>query len=445
MCKYGLGQYLVNDKPVLVSHITRNTTVDGTPTKHSKLLNTYGTFTVPRSLDGFARSSSEFVPAALICHQGPSHNTGHYFAILIYRDLMWIADDGKPPIHLEHLTPQLASQVTQVWAVHIDTFKTTQQVLRSLPPPEEPDFDPPLHPSPDKRRLEQQRNNLHFYTLVETHLDPQQHQQTCQYFSIRGRTAFGTPAQANESNAGSHGGILVLGDPSCGLTPLESYTNQGCGFQAFLWQATECTILVAGTYMKTGETLQSDVNATILARLLALVQATNHPFVLLGVIDYALIHTSLASATSLTTEWAIPWRPHALLTYHFNIEEATKEYRQIQYFPPLPATPDIEFRPWTTYKSTAYELELYGNPANDTAQQWADWLSCTEQYLLQHPWAAQGRGSNLRASHKPLTPSTNVTTWKRGRPAFWEQLRARFQLALKASTRPYQRLHAGHR
>ena len=119
----GLGQYLLDDKPVLISHITRNTCVEGTMTKHAKILNPYGTFTVPRSLDGFARASSEFVPAALICHRGPSHNTGHYFAILIYRDLMWIADDGKPPTHLEHLTPQLASQVTQVWAVHIDTFE----------------------------------------------------------------------------------------------------------------------------------------------------------------------------------------------------------------------------------------------------------------------------------------------------------------------------------
>ena len=278
----------------------------------------------------------------------------------------------------------------------------------------------------------------------------------------------GTPAQSNESNTGTHGGILVLGDVSCGLTALESYSNQGCGFQAFLWQATDCTILVAGTYLKTGETLQSEVNATILARLLALVQAINHPFVLLGdwqnspgsiastvlpskfhfevlapdvsllsgnVIDYALIHTSLAGATSITTEWAIPWRRHALLSYHFNIEEATKEYRQIQQFPPLPATPDIDFRPWTTYKSTAYELDLYGNPPNETAQQWADWLSCTEQYLLQeHPCAPQGRGSSLRARHKPLTPSHTVTTWKRGRPAFWEQLKARFQLAQKQPT-----------
>ena len=288
---------------------------------------------------------------------------------------MWLADDGKPPIHLDHLTPQLASQVTQIWAVRIDTFRTTQQVLRSLPSPEEPDFDPPLHPSPDKRaRLEQEHNQLHFanitnfgkqvldwywsrhsevHILVEPHLDPQKHQQTCQYFTVRGRTAFGTPAQPNADNTGTHGGILILGDPSCGLTPLEAFTLQGCGYQAFLWQATECTVLVAGVYLKTGENIQTDTNATIISRLLALVEATAHPFILLGdwqnspssftstvlpsevlapdqsllsgsVIDYGLVHNSLASTTALTTEWGIPWRPHALLTMHLNLEAATK-------------------------------------------------------------------------------------------------------------------------
>ena len=80
---------------------------------------------------------------------------------------MWLADDGKPPIHLAHLTPQLASQVTQVWAVHIDTFRTTQQVIQMLPPAEEPDFDPPLHPSPQKRpRLEQAHNQLHYANVT---------------------------------------------------------------------------------------------------------------------------------------------------------------------------------------------------------------------------------------------------------------------------------------
>ena len=483
----GLGQYLLDDKAILVTHITRNITVDGVATKHKKVLNPYGTFTVPRSMDGFARASTEFVPAALICHRGTNHEAGHYFAILIYRDLLWLADDGKVPTHLPHLTPQLASQVVQIWAVHIDTFSTTQQIIQRLPPPEEPDFDPPLHPSPEKKpRLEQTHNRIHYanitnfgrqvtdwywtrtsepYIFVETHLDPQQHEQTCQYYTARGRTAFGTPAWPNSDTTGTHGGILVLGDQSSCLTPVDSFTIQGCGYQAFLWQATDLTVLIAGIYLRTNESIQSEVNATIIAKLLSLLQATTHPFILIGdwqnkpstisstvlpskfhfdilapdvsmlsgnVIDYSLVHTSLSSTTALTTEWAVPWRPHALLTLHLDIDAATKEFRQIQYYPPLPPVPDIDFRPWTTFQSEAFELCLYDIPVNDKAQAWADWISATEQYLLQeHPWAARGRGANLHVSIKPLATPKSGGTWKKGKTAFWEQLQARFSLAQK--------------
>ena len=156
----GLGQYLMDDKKVVICHVTRKICINGTMTKHSKPFNPYGNSTMPRSLDGFARTSTEFVPAVLICHRGQTHQEGHYFAILIYRDLMWLADDGKVPTHLPHLTP---SQITQVWAVSLDAFKAPQQVLQGLPPPEEPDYDPPLHPSPTKKaRVEQDHNVLHF-------------------------------------------------------------------------------------------------------------------------------------------------------------------------------------------------------------------------------------------------------------------------------------------
>ena len=380
----------------------------------------------------------------------------------------YLLDDK--PVHLEHLTPQLASQVTQIWAVRIDTFRTTQQVIRSLPPPEEPDYDPPLHPSPEKRpRLEQEHCQLHFanittfgkqfldwywarqsevHIFVETHLDPQRHQELPlehQHKSTRKELATQVASSSLQTS---------------GLTPLESYTHQGCGYQA-----SECTILIAGVYLKTGEGIQSDTNATILAKLLALVESTKHPYILLGdwqnspdgftsavlpskfhfdikapdhsiltgnVIDYALMHNTLATTTALTTDWAVPWRPHALLTLHLNIEAATKEYRQIQHCPPLPATPDIDFRPWTSYQSQAFETELYGIPPNDQAQKWADWISCTEQYPLQeHPWAPQGRGASLKVSIKPLVSTKRTTTWKKGKPAFWEQLSVRFQSALK--------------
>ena len=232
----GMGQYLMDDKKVVICHVTRNTCIEGVMTKHQKPFNPYGTFTMPRSLDGFSRTATEFVPAVLICHRGQTHQDGHYFAILIYRDLMWLADDGQVPTHLPNLTPSLASQITQVWAVNIDCFKTPQQVLQGLPPPEEPDFEPPLHPSPLKRaRREQQHNILHFgnvtnfgkqviewywtrdsgvYIFAETHLDQQRHHELCQYFSIRGRTVFGTPAESNPDNTGTHGGMLGSGRSS---------------------------------------------------------------------------------------------------------------------------------------------------------------------------------------------------------------------------------------
>lgn len=175
----------------------------------------------------------------------------------------------------------------------------------------------------------------------------------------------------------------MLADPSSGLTQLEAFTIQGCGYQAFLWQATECTILVAGIYLKTNETLQSETTATIIGKLLALLEGTRHPYVIIGdwqntpdtisstvlpakfiLASYwlqitascqeTLLHNTLASTMSLTTEWVVPWRPHALLTMQFDIEAATREYRQIQFFPPLPKVPDIDFRPWTTYQAQAY-------------------------------------------------------------------------------------------
>ena len=96
---------------------------------------------------------------------------------------------------------------------------------------------------------------------------------------------------------------------------------------------------LGGLYLKTNESLQSDTNATIIARLLSLLQATTHPYVIVGdwqsppssiastvlpakfhfdilapdhsvlsgnVIDYGLLRNSLAGNTALTTDWAIP-------------------------------------------------------------------------------------------------------------------------------------------
>lgn len=174
-------------------------------------------------------------------------------------------------------------------------------------------------------------NDLH--VLVETHLDKQKRNSLCQYFEVTGRHAFGLPARTNDTNEGNHGGILILHDTYHGVAQLEQYHIEGCGYQAFLWEAKARSILVVAVYFKT------TTNSQLLARILALIEASNRQYILLGgwrpnqfqktvldskfhwqilapdatllngnTVDYALIHNQLAPLTSMTADWAVPWR-----------------------------------------------------------------------------------------------------------------------------------------
>ena len=131
----------------------------------------------------------------------------------------------------------------------------------------------------------------------------------------------------------------------------------------------------------------------------------------------------------MTTEWAVPWRPHCLVTYALELPDDFRNYNQSRTFPALPDRPNPGFRPWTTYVTQVEEVQLYDTMPNQPAKHLADWVSVTEQYLLQqHPWAPQGRASNLQAEYKPLTSPKAGPIWKKGKPAFWEQLQARLSL-----------------
>ena len=124
----------------------------------------------------------------------------------------------------------------------------------------------------------------------------------------------------------------------------------------------------------------------------------------------------------------VPWRPHAW-PYALELPDDFKNYNQLRAFPALPELPTPGFRPWTTYVSQVEDLLLYDTEPNPPARPLADWVSITEQYLLQqHPWAPQGRASNLQAVYPPLASTKTGPIWKKGKPAYWEQLQARLNL-----------------
>ena len=125
---------------------------------------------------------------------------------------------------------------------------------------------------------------------------------------------------------------------------------------------------------------------------------------------------TLASCASMTTDWAVPWRAHCLVTYALELEDDFRLYHQLRTFPPLPTIPDIGFRAWSTYVTQVEDLILYESTQNQSARGLADWVSVTEQYLLQqHPWAPQGRASNLTTQHQPLVPAKQAACGKKAK------------------------------
>lgn len=64
---------------------------------------------------------------------------------------------------------------------------------------------------------------------------------------------------------------MVLRDTAHGISQVENFDIEGCGYQAFLWEAKARSILVVAVYFRTGESIQGPNNSQILARTLALI------------------------------------------------------------------------------------------------------------------------------------------------------------------------------
>lgn len=129
---------------------------------------------------------------------------------------------------------------------------------------------------------------------------------------------------------------------SCiGISQVERYDIEGCGYQAFFWEAKARSILVVAVYFRTNETSPGPTNSKQPTPHFSFATGLkppvhdwkNHPehfqstvlsskfhwqilapdaTVLNGnTVDYAIMHQNLAAYTSMTAEWAVPWRPTA--------------------------------------------------------------------------------------------------------------------------------------
>lgn len=212
----------------------------------------------------------------LLCHSGPEHEAGHYFAVLQYRGLFWIVDDGAFPKPLPRLHEQLKAQIFQVWAVPSSRLLPEDVRCELCTETREETLEGPSA----KRR---QTDSIEFafgnvtscgqavrswlltrarspFLMMETHLGAAELAKVAQWFSARGWQVFGEEA-AESPKEGTLAGVLALFPTDKHVHCVNKQFIDGCGWLAVQLTFNDFQVILVMVYMKCVEGLQGQTNA----------------------------------------------------------------------------------------------------------------------------------------------------------------------------------------
>ena len=465
------GQYLYGTPGGLIIHIQRSLLVEGQWTKHNRPLDLSTTITIPFSEDGINVHSATYRIVSMILHKGQGHQNGHYVAIHAMDNAYWYADDGTFPAPLPQLLDSHRQEIVQVWLVHECSGELVPDTVEALEPSQ-------------PKRARRHTETLHFVfanvtsfgrrvqdwvwtkgehilLFQETHLGQKKMEEAQQYFNTRGWKSHGLPAEPT-GRGGNTGGFLILHGTRHLTHVAHSYIQEGNGWMALGLQRQGTTFFLIQLYLRTGETLQSPLNASILGHLLAFLEQIQAPFIVGGdwqnepealaatviqsrfkaqiispdgsttlqgsMIDYLLVSQALASCVSLHVDWDVPWKPHCGLMVDLHCDQAEIQVQQLQRFPPIGRTMQLPAS-WTSFWEDDGPFHIMGHPITGLGSDLARWATQTEKYLTQllhNP--TTGRGSRIHLYNAPLVDQGRSLTWRKGHLAFWEKMKVRINV-----------------
>ena len=312
----------------------------------------------------------------MILHHGESHHSGHFTAIHALDNVFWSVDDNQFPQPIGGLTDQQETEVLQVWLVHDPMQDDSDDILISQPATKKTKthYDDVLLCFANVTSFGKKVQDWvwskadHLIFLQETHLSEAKLQETMQYFIIRGWRALGVPAMAT-GRGGNTGGFLCLHPPHHHVHSLQHFCKEGNGWMAVGYQREGLHMAIVQLYLRTGESLQSPLNAEILSNLFVFLEILKAPFIIGGDcqnppselaamvaqskfkarilsgdgpttlqgsdIDYFLVSNSLHGALDLDLVWEVPWKPHCALNLRYHTDHLAIQVQQIRAFPPL--------------------------------------------------------------------------------------------------------------
>ena len=193
----------------------------------------------------------------------------------------------------------------------------------------------------------------HIMLVQETHLSPTEAREAANHMRRQGYQMYG--GAAHPTDKGTKGGVAVLIKSHIQGRVELSHLDEGCGFEAVDVRLQHTNLLVISVYLKTGTSIHSRPNSSILAELLSLVKNWKGVWIIAGdfnnppeeiaatnllaemngclcrvgapttdqgrEIDYAIVHKALEWLSQIRHDWAVPHKPHASLKLKLDLGE----------------------------------------------------------------------------------------------------------------------------
>ena len=412
----GNGQFLYGSPSGVVLNLQRSAFQNGTWTKHHRELELQTRVNLPFSEDGHNVHYATYQVVRLV-----------YQAILAVDNVYWLAAFPTP---LPRLTTQQSKEISQIWLVAAPTDEMVTDTAIEMT------ASAPKKARTCQETLQISYSNVTFFgkkvqdwawgqgdTIMmfqETHLQQKAPDSTLQYFTSRGWKAHRVAAEPT-GQGGSTGGFLTLHAARHLIHHVHTFTKQGNGWTALAMQRDGIEIYLIQLYLRTGETLQSPLNAEILAQLLQFLDHLHTPYIIGG--DWQSAPEDLAATT-------IPSKFRAqIVALQLDCAHAALPVQQLKRFPPI----SRNYNPkqlWTSFTEDDGPFEMLGQTITGLGSDFARWATQTEKYLtqnLQKP--VTGRGSQISLFQAPLASSSKPRVWKKGSAAFWEKMGIRLNLA----------------
>ena len=284
--------------------------------------------------------------------------------------------------------------------------------------------------------------------VQETHLDSGGTASMIQQMGHFGYRVTCAPA-ARTGRGGTSGGLAIFCRSHLDARLITEQVQDGAGFLAVALRVQGCDLFVVTVYLKSGEGFQSAANAALLGRLIPFLRSVrgaylaagdyNEDFETLvntnvaseakgtwvgpgcptlvggGQIDFGLVSRSLAPFTSVSLDWATPFKPHAALRWQMDVGAVTTHVPSLSTFRPAEPKP----QPFQECSGRAVP-SLFEAAVSPLTSSFADLSQAAEQSVYG---ATQGRGVRVSIQRGPLPVQGQAQMFWGGRgAALWSRV-----------------------